>query len=91
MNLSKADIWNVRRSCPQCDTVRLAIQFATPNEKIRELMGKLNEYVASEPTDFGKKVVMNVEQFTDLETMVLKVIYWHRNNWQVCNSGNYER
>jgi small-conductance mechanosensitive channel len=77
-----ADIYNYRRSAPQTDLIALKVAFNTPKEKLDELQKKLNTFVESDRVDFIKKVGLIIDGFADLESMMVKVTYCHRTNWQ---------
>lgn len=80
--LVQTDIWNVRRSKPQWDTIVLNLSFQTSAEKLQAAKKRFTEFVARESSDFGKDLAFNLDQFTDLTTVCMKLCYSHRTNWQ---------
>ena len=80
--LVRSDIWNIRRSKPQWDTITLKLSFHTSTEQVLALREQFQDFVAASTSDFGRDTSVNLDQFTDLETMVVKVYYSHRTNWQ---------
>lgn len=79
------DIYNFRRSKPQWETLVLRVSFKTSLQQLDELKHKMNAYVEEERVDFIDGVSVNISNFTDLETMIIKVSFCHRTNWQVCS------
>lgn len=63
----------------------LQVSFSTPTAMITELQRRLQQYVTGESADFGSKSTVQIDQFTDLETMVLKVYYSQKSNKQDYN------
>lgn len=76
------DIYNQRRSNPQSEIIYLQISFNTPNHILTDLQDKLLAYVERESTDYLKKASVQIDQFTNLETCVIKVYYCQKTNWQ---------
>ena len=81
--LASFDIFNLRRSGPQAEQIVLKVAFTTPNSTLEEISKRMCAFAESENSDFEKKVGISVDLSYDLESLLVKVTYRHRINWQV--------
>ncbi|KAI3645751.1 hypothetical protein MP228_008679 [Amoeboaphelidium protococcarum] len=89
--LALLDISNIRRAKPQYEQYALRVTYTTPLEKLQELQKKLQAFVKSESTHFQEGVSFSIDNFTDMEGMVVKLTYAHRTNYQNFDLYNFRR
>lgn len=80
--LATKPIFNIRRSGPIRDFLRLQIAFDTPLEKLNHLRRRLETFVSRETSDFGDYCLINVEYVDNCNKLGLQIIVVHRTNWQ---------
>ena len=80
--LATKPIFNIRRSGPIRDYMRLQVAFDTPLEKLNQLRKRIEMFVSREASDFGEYCLLNVEYLENCNKLGLQVIVLHRTNWQ---------
>jgi small-conductance mechanosensitive channel len=80
--LATKPIFNIRRSGPIRDFLRLQVSFDTPLEKLNQLRRKLEGFVQREANDFNDFSLINVEYLENCNKLGLQIIIIHKTNWQ---------
>jgi small-conductance mechanosensitive channel len=80
--LATKPIFNIRRSGPIRDFLRLQISFDTPLEKLNQLRRRLEGFVQREANDFNDFSLINVEYLENCNKLGLQIIIVHKTNWQ---------
>ena len=80
--LANRPIFNVRRSGPIQDMLRLQIDYNTPTERIAEFRKRLEAFCKKESADFTGYCRVNIEYMENTNRLGLFLVIQHRTNWQ---------
>jgi small-conductance mechanosensitive channel len=80
--LATTPIFNIRRSNPKDECIRLKIAWSTPYEKIEKLTANLKEWTKKEYYDFQPKVAMGFNNIQNIETLTINIVFFLKRNAQ---------
>ena len=80
--LANRPIFNVRRSGPINDFLRIQIDYNTPTERIAEFRRRIDAFCKKESADFTGYSRVNIEYMENCNRLGMFVVVQHRTNWQ---------
>jgi small-conductance mechanosensitive channel len=80
--LANRPIFNVRRSGPINDFLRIQIDYNTPTERIAEFRRRVDTFCKKESADFTGYSRVNIEYMENCNRLGMFVVVQHRTNWQ---------
>lgn len=75
-------IYNLRRSGPTADYLRLAFAHNTPVERVDTLRARLANYVRGQRQDFTDFHRVNIDMLENCNKMNVTIVVQHASNWQ---------
>lgn len=80
--LANRPIFNVRRSGPINDFLRVQIDYNTPTDRIAEFRRRVDAFCKKESADFTGYSRVNIEYMENCNRLGMFVVVQHRTNWQ---------
>ncbi|ORX71645.1 hypothetical protein DL89DRAFT_205933, partial [Linderina pennispora] len=80
--LATQKIQNMRRSKPQSESIVVAFDFHTPQEKLNALQDRMNEYVDEHPRDFSGPIGFTLDLLENVNRIQLGIGLNYKSNFQ---------
>ncbi|KAJ1955184.1 hypothetical protein EC988_002025, partial [Linderina pennispora] len=80
--LATQKIQNMRRSKPQSESIVVAFDFHTPQEKLNALQDRMNEYVDEHPRDFSGPIGFTLDLLENVNRIQLSIGLNYKSNFQ---------
>ncbi len=79
--LSKQNIYNIRRSQSQNEIIKVAVAFDTPCDKILQLNHELNVFLTEHSREYDPSITVNVIELESMSKLTLTMCLTYKRNW----------